>query len=154
MAIKDAGAWATAEQTCFDHLTTSVEVSGGITAFMGEIPEGAYNCWMFEISGGAEPFDYEFNTFMPGGCGHWRMNAQVIGRFIERADAQFLGGILRKVLPIAQDGLDNIYWFRPRLEPTLAKVQIENRDGGFISLWELTYPLEVDIRQEAPINGQ
>ena len=146
MAITDLEIWSEAENTCFEFLTGKTGDKAEETAFIGYRPVQSYNIWFFEIQGGDAPLDYDFNMDTKGGCGEWKMNAQVTGYFTERDSAQRLACILRSELPIEESSLTNIFRFRPRSEPTLEREAIET-EGVFVQLWRLTYELEVIIKQ-------
>jgi len=147
MAITNRKIWSEAEQTCFNYLTSELGDSANIKAFAGELPENAYNCWYFEIQGGGEPLDYTFNMETKGGCGEWMMNAQVVGKFTERVDAQYLGATLRTILPTEENELKEVFRFRPRSEPRLERDLVPDRNGKFINVWVVTFELEVIIKE-------
>ena len=147
MAITNREIWAEAEHTCFEYLASEIGDNPKVKAFEGELPENAYNCWYFEIQGGGEPLDYPFNMDTAGGCGEWMMNAQVVGKFTERQNAQYLGASIRSLLPIEEESLTNIFRFRPRSEPRLERDLVPDRSGKFINVWVVTFELEVIIKE-------
>ncbi len=146
MPITNRKIWQEAEQRCFDYLTSEIGDSPHVTAYISEMPAGSYNTWYFEIQGGGEPLDYEFNMDTKGGCGEWKMNAQVEGAFTERKDAQYLAGTLRSILPTDELEITEVFRFRPRSEPRIIRDFVE-RDGKTIAVWLLTYELEVIIQE-------
>lgn len=147
MPITDREIWNKAETRCFEYLSSEIGDTPHIKAFQGKLPEQAYNAWFFEIQGGAEPLDYPFNMETPGGCGEWLMNAQVVGKFVKRADAQFLGSTIRSLLPTNENLIQEVFRFRPRSEPRLEQDFVTDRKQGEIAVWLLTFELEVLIQE-------
>ena len=148
MPINDPTILTKVENQIFDMFSAKMGNARGITAFVGDIPEQAYNCWMFGISGGREPLDSAFTNGFPGNCGRWRMYAMVRGVFAERADAQLLAGVVRTLVPIVEGGLANVHWLIPLGEPTFEQVQVSDRKQGELRCWQIEYPLEVIMKDD------
>jgi len=142
MAITNPKIWSEVETAVLSYFAGKVGDQVRYKAFRGEIPEGAYNCWMFEINGGPEPLDAMFVTNLPGNCGRWRMSAMVEGVFVERNDAQYLAGVVRTLVPVNEDFMANVKWLRPVGEPTIERVIIGSR-GKDVNCWRVQYPLEI-----------
>jgi hypothetical protein len=153
MAIKDPTILNRAETQIFEYFTNEVGDASQYTAFIGELPPQAYNCWMFEINGGGEPLDALFVSDVPGNCGRWRMSAMVMGRFTERSDAQYLAGVVRTLVPAVDGFLANIKWLRPVGEPTFERVTVDDGHGNDVPCWEMQYPLEVIMKDDGVANG-
>ena len=148
MPITKHDTWAISEKACFAYLTDKIQDTEGVKAFVGSLPPQAYDCWYFELQGGGEEIDYELNMDTKGGCGEWMMNAQVVGRFAEREDAQMLGSILRSMLPTEENEIKGIFRFRPRSVPRLERDDtVDDGEGGMIPLTKITYELEVIIKE-------
>lgn len=148
MAITNPNIWAEVEQGILDYFAAKVGDQTNVQAFRGEIPEGAYNCWMFEINGGPEPLDSMFVSDFPGNCGRWRMSAMVEAVFTERSDAQYIAGVVRTLVPAAANFMGNVKWLRPVGEPTIERVTVEDRRGNQINCWQMQYPLEVIMLED------
>jgi len=147
MAITNPKIWAEVEQAVLDYFAAKIGDNTGVQAFCGEIPAGAYNCWMFEINGGPEPLDAMFVSDNPGNCGRWRMSAMVQALFTERADAQYVAGVVRTLVPAEEDFLKNVKWLRPVGEPTIERVVVDTR-GKEINCWRVEYPLEIIMKED------
>jgi len=147
MAITNPNIWAEVEQTVLDYFAAKVGDSPEVKAFRGELPAGAYNCWMFEINGGPEPLDAMFVSDFPGNCGRWRMSAMVEGIFTERSNAQYIAGVIRTLVPLNKDFSKNVKWLRPVGEPTLERVVVESR-GKDVNCWRVEYPLEIIMKED------
>jgi len=148
MAITNPDIWNKVETDVLDYFRGEVGSANGINSFQGELPPQAYNCWMFEINDGPEPLDAMFVSDFQGNCGRWRMSAMVMGVFTERKDAQHLAGVIRTLVPFAEDQLDNLKWLRPVGEPVLSRVLIPDRRGKDINCWQMEYPLEVIMKED------
>jgi len=148
MAINNPALWNNVESAVFDVFSSEVGDQKGIKCFVGEIPPQAYNCWMFEINGGGEPLDAMFNSDFPGNCGRWRMTAMVKGVFAERANAQYLAGVVRTLVPFNENAIANLFWLRPIGEPVLTRVTVPDRQGKEINCWDVEYPLEVIMKED------
>ena len=116
--------------------------------WIGEFPEGAYNGWYLEIQGGGEPIDFDVNVDTPGGCGEWGMDGQIVGRFTERENAQYLGNMIRTLMPLAENTIKGIYRCRPRSKPRLNHDYIDRGGNKRIPVWVLTYDLEVILKEQ------
>ncbi len=139
--------WPDAEETLLKFLISETGSKKGSNAFLAELPATAYNSWFFEINGGGEPLDFEWNMDTPGGCGDWKMWAKVEGVFIVRRDAQLLAGKIRSILPTEEKFKDNIFRFKPRSEPMVNEALVPDRRGKNIKGWKLIYELEVSMQQ-------
>jgi len=148
MAIVNPAIWNEVEKKVFDVFSAAAGDQDGVTCFVGEIPPQGYNCWMFEINGGGEPLDAMFNSDFVGNCGRWRMSAMVKGIFVDRANAQYLAGVVRTLVPFKENAIKGLKWCRPVGEPVLTRVSVTDRNGSDFECWDMEYPLEVIMLED------
>ena len=139
-------AWQRAEERCFDWLCDITDVTANEGGFIAEMPP-AFNVWYFAINGGPSPFQsWGVNDQAKVS---WRMNADFVGRYAERSEAQRIAGLLRENLP-AKGAIQEVDAMRMTEEPTIVRelVQLAN-DAEPQRFWLLTQPLEVVFRNTA-----
>ena len=148
MPITQRDIWSKSEKACYAYLTDALQAKDGSDCFRGSLPPQAYECWYFELQGGGEEIDFEFNMETKGGCGEWQMNAQVQGRYTDRDIAQMVGSMLRASLPTEENEIKGIMRFRPKSVPRLERDDtVADGNGGTIPLTKITYELEVLIKE-------
>ncbi|MDH3279537.1 MAG: hypothetical protein OEQ18_00200 [Gammaproteobacteria bacterium] len=130
--------WANAERNCIEYLSKQIEDSEiGRNFFVGEIPPGAYDCWMFAITG---PSGTDFLSECTGTTRN--MEAVIDGLFLDREEAQQVEQDVRTKLPVTT--ITNVPRMAQTAEASLAREFIENTDGtAQIRAWRLTIPLMV-----------
>ena len=101
-------AWPTAEKICYDKMVTATAAKDGETAFLGMLPDGAFNSWGFWSGEGRADLTWgqNFNNFV--GVGN------LLGRYQKRADAQSAAGKITNMLKTTQNvaNVGNVQWFR------------------------------------------
>ena len=132
-----ATAWEDAERVCFNWLVGKTGAVSFQTAFIGRLPP-IVNAWMFALTGG----EMEIET-VPGtqSCS-WRMAAEFVGVWKERADAQRVAGLLRDAMPIGTAELKGVIKFKWTGEPTLTDDVVDVAKVGLRPVWRLQIPMD------------
>ena len=141
-------AWELAEKSCFLYLIQATRTLLNRDAFLGRLPDGAYDSFMFTTGGGGTHALVQPGA-RPQNC--WRMDAMLTGIYRERGTAQRIAGLVRNALPADNDAdnLDGVQLFRWTGEPTIEPDTIATPRGEERDVWRLEYPLELVFYNQA-----
>lgn len=102
--IRLSDSWKLAERTVFDAICNATDSAEGQQAYLGAVPDGAFNVWSLDSGGGDGRILWnETPTDM-------RMQAYIDGVFISRDSAQEFALCVIGALPIL--GVENVQCFR------------------------------------------
>jgi len=135
MAVAD-NSWANAEEHCMEFLSKKISGSAlGQNAFVGELPTGAYDVWMFAITG---PSGSDFLAECTGTTRN--MEAVLEGIFLVREEAQMIEQQVRTSLPATT--IENVPRLAQTAEASLVRDFIEDNEGvNALRVWRLTIPM-------------
>lgn len=140
--IDIADSWAMAERAAFDHLLATTSSAEGTRAFLGAVPEGAFDVWMFSTGGGAASMLWQAHPT------DLLIDARVEGVFRERTGAQALTMLIAGALPLRE--VANIQCFRfaedgfPEPVPDL--VAMANDARAVRRVWRVSIGFELAFR--------
>jgi len=155
-----AQSWQHAETTLFGWFRSILGGDLDKSAFLGEIPvdfeyESERGMWVFALTGGGVPLDYDSNIATAGGFGVRQLSALWEGYYTERKDAMSIAGKMMDAIPLPEGSLAGVYRCKPAQEPSIERGVLtranDQTDGGEMRVWKVTIALEVMLqRVEAP----
>lgn len=135
----DATAWDRAERAAFEALIAAIPNSReGRNAFLGELPD-MYNTWSFITGDG--PTNGPWNQSMVS----MRMQAVIVGRYVERKDAQRFAMSVVALLRGPVRGTEPVYLFRGgTTQPTCRRDAIDAANHRQpVPVWTAEIPAEI-----------
>jgi len=149
--------WVGAETSILGFFRDILEGSAE-NSFIGELPKDFQyseeaGMFMFSLTGGGQPLDFDFNMNTPGSCGEKEFLGMLEGVWTSREEAQRMASIVMDNLPIPENQLTGIRRIRPTENPSLERVTIPRRSdqeiGGDMRVWQMTCPMLVLFTKEA-----
>jgi len=153
-----SASWSTAERTAFDALIVAAGSTEGKDAFLGLLPAGAFNVWMFSTGGGGITACKGYSSISLA------IPAVADGLFDERADAQIWVMKVVQALPVIASGNVQRFFVDGAIpKPELMPIPLANDARESALLWKVTlnFTLVFDTEKaagettaRAPVNVQ